>query len=585
MLGFIGGFMPVSTTPHLDCPGAYFIFMALILMLLQRGTSSLPVETGSVNWNNPWVLTGVTTIVLGFTVAGMASYTDQPVRVLFLDSNRLDVGVPSHGRYGDRSGGMFGFLPRFLTASGHQVLRGDATPEMLDSVDVIFISNLINKLPVDQKQNVWNFVEDGGGLLIVGDHTGTDAIRDPTNDLLSPCGLEINFDTAVPYRRSWASARSFLFHPLGRSRGVMDAELWLGASVDPGPHGEPFVIGRGAFSDPGDMNNEARSYLGNLAYDAGEPLGDVVLAAAAHWGDGKAVLHGDTSPYQNGTIIRSHSLINRTMRWLARDGFGDWVDEYRDGLLLFLIGIVGTVLVVLSLAAPHLLWAALLIPALSISLWTQVEGAAHPEWNATEYRAALSDDGHSPLFDGMAWEDKSIGGLQYNLLRNGFSPRFTNSPAALDDHPAALYVIAKPTIPFGHDEIDRLERYVSDGGWLLIASGWDTYPATRELYARFNLAIENVPLGKAEGQGLGNTVKMQNAYPVSGEGEGIQVLMQAFGHPIAKVVRRGRGGVIAIGDSDFLLNKNLEGQNEFVVMENIIFLRELFSATMGARQP
>lgn len=580
--GAIGSFMPVSSTPHLDMPGLYFLFVAGLLALLYRTTSPLPCEN---RWRiplTPAVGAGAVAVVLAFVVAGAASYTSRPVRVLFLNMNTLDQGVPTHGRYGDRSGGMFGFLPLFLESCGHQIFRGEATAALLDSVDVIFIANLLKKLPPDQRQNVWDFVDGGGGLLIVGDHTGTDAIRDPTNDLLSPCGLEINFDTAVPLRRSWASARSFLFHPLGRSGGIMDAELWLGASVDPGPSGEPFVIGRGAFSDPGDMNNKARSYLGNLAYDAGEPLGDVVLAAAAHWGDGKAILHGDTSPYQNGTIIRSHSLINRSIRWLARDGWGDFIDQWRAEILAVLLGAVGTVFLIASLTNPGLIWVALLLPAISISFWTHVPGAPHYQWEKDQYKSALLDEGHTPNFDGMAWETSSIGGLQYNLLRSGFSPRFASSPLELQHLDADLYIICAPTAPFQSDEIDQLEEYVEGGGWLLVGAGWDSYPAVRDLLERFGLSMRNIPLGKAEGDGLGGTVKMSDAYPVVGDGDNIEILIQAFGYSIGKVVRRGTGGMIAIGDSEFLLNGNLEGQNEFVVMENVIFLRELFAATVGS---
>ncbi|HUU46700.1 MAG TPA: hypothetical protein VM118_13290, partial [Acidobacteriota bacterium] len=585
VMGMIGRHIPASPTPHLDMPGMYFLLVALVLALLQRMASPRPAEPRSQRRWSPALAIGAVAVVLGFIVAGVASYSDRPVRVLFLNMNTLDTGVPKHGRYGDRSGGMFGFLPRFLEASGHQVFRGNATKEMLDSVDVIFVSNLLSKLPPDERQNVWDFVERGGGLLIVGDHTGTDAIRDPTNDLLAPCGLEINFDTAVPLRRSWAAARSYLFHPLGRSGGVMDAELWLGASVTPGPRGEPFVIGRGTFSDPGDMNNKGRSYLGNLAYDAGEPLGDVVLAAAAHWGKGKAILHGDTSPYQNGTIIRSHALINRSIRWLARDGWGDFIDTWRDAILLTLVGLVGTVFLIGLLTHPAFIWVALLLPTLSISLWTHIPGAPHPEWHPNEYRQALLDEGHASLFDAMAWEDASIGGLQYNLMRNGFSPRFVSSPAALAEHDQAqLYVIATPTVAFTTDEVDHLERFVNQGGWVLAATGWDTYPATRELLERFGLSMLNIPLGQAEAQGFGTTVKMINAYPLTGEGADVQVLLQAFGHAVGMIVHRGEGGLIVIGDSDFLLNKNLEGQNEFVVMENINFLRSLFTSTTGVTQ-
>ncbi len=520
-------------------------------------------------------------LVVAVIVAGAASYAHRPVRVMMLERNILDEGVPRHGQYGDRSGGMFGFLPRFLENTGNSMRRGKITKEALDSVDVIFIANLLEKIPEDERNLIWDFVENGGGLLIVGDHTGTDAIREPTNDLLSPCGLELNFDTAVPLRRSWVSAKSYLFHPLGRSGGAMDAELWLGASVKPGPNGEPFIVGRGAFSDPGDMNNKARSYLGNLAYDPGEPLGDVVLAAAAHWGKGKAVLHGDTSPYQNGTFIRSHSMINRTLRWLVNNSWLSFIDRWRSELLLVLLGLVGTVLVVLSFSQPVWMLTSLLLPAISVGLFATIPGDGDSEWRGVGYKQALIDEGHGQMFDLMAWEPKSIGGVQYNLMRNGFSPRFVDSPTELRDEDADLYLIFAPSIPYSADEVDELENFIERGGWVLVSAGWNTYPMVKPLYDRFGLRLENIPLGASDATGFNGIVKMADVYPVVSDDPAAETVIETFGQSVAKVVKRGKGGLIAIGDSQFLYCKNLEGQNEQVVMENVLFLRSLLGSTFA----
>ncbi len=587
LLGLINKAIPVSTTPHLDMPGVYFLFIVLIYWATTRSatleTTPRKPSRQPVHYSRA-VYASLALIVLVVIVAGAASYGSRPVRVMMLESNILDEGVPSHGRYGDRSGGMFGFLPKYLHGVGNVMTRRAVTREALDSTDVIFIANLLEKIPEAERNLIWEFVENGGGLLVVGDHTGTDAIREPTNDLLSPCGLELNFDTAVPLRRSWESAKSFLFHPLGRSGGGMDAELWLGASVTPGPKGEPFVVGRGAFSDPGDMSNKARSYLGNLAYDPGEPLGDVVLAAAAHWGKGKAVLHGDTSPYQNGTIIRSHSMINRTLHWLTDDSWVSFVDRWRSELLLVLLGIVGTVLLVLSLSQPVWMLTALLLPALSVGVFGMIPGAGGSNWTDTSaYRQALIDEGHGQLFDLMAWEPKSIGGLQYNLMRNGFSPRFVDSPTDLKHEDADLYIIFAPSRPYEPDEIDELVAFAEKGGWILSAAGWNTYPMVHRLYDRFGVRLENIPLGASDGTAFNAVVKMADAYPVVADGDNVQTLIEAFGQPVAKVVKRGKGGLIAIGDSQFLYCKNIEGQNEQVVMENVMFFRSLMDATF-ARQ-
>jgi hypothetical protein len=372
---------------------------------------------------------------------------------------------------------------------------------------------------------------------------------------------------------------------MGRSGGVMDGELWLGASVDPGPRGEPFIVGRGAFSDPGDLNNKNRSYLGNLVYDPGEPLGDVVLAAAAHWGKGKAMLFGDTSPYQNGTMVRSYTMIHRSMRWLASRGLASFVDRWRNWLLAILLGVGGTLLVLGSIRQPGLILPALLIPVVSAGLWSAIPGPRGTTWSPEKYRVALIDTAHRPFFDGMAWEPTSTGGLEFNLMRNGLAPRYADSPVQIDTDSTAVYVLFAPTVAPSTETIDRFEHYVKDGGWLIVVAGWNLEPKVNGLLKRFGLKIENVPLGQAVGVAFGDTVKMADAYPLSGDGPDIQDLIKAFDYPVAKLVHIGHGGVVVIADSQFLYNRNLEGQNELLVMENVSFFRKLISHMTDRDKP
>ena len=76
---------------------------------------------------------------------------------------------------------------------------------------------------------------------------------------------------------------------------------------------------------------------------------------------------------------------------------------------------------------------ALLLPALSVGVLAMIPGEGGSGWNGKGYRQALIDEGHGQMFDLMAWEPKSIGGLQYNLMRNMFSPRFVDSPTELKE--------------------------------------------------------------------------------------------------------------------------------------------------------
>jgi len=529
-----------------------------------------------------WVLLGVVGLCAVLFAGPFTTDGGAGKRILLLNADKLDNLIPNYRRFGDRSGGMFGMLPRYCRGLGYDVRLANVTPEIFDSVDVIIFANLLDSLPRWQRDSVLSFVAQGGGLLALADHTGYTAIRGPTNDLTEPMGLSLNFDTAVPLRRSWVGQLRYLPQRITQSATAhAEVEIWLGASVEPALGSMPIVVGRHAYSDPGDTANSDRSYLGNLAYDPGEPLGDIVIAAASHYGRGRAVLFGDTSPFQNGALNKSHRLAARTLAWLSGGGTWGW-DHLRTWG--FPLALVAAAVITLLLAGSNAGgWVYLvLLPVFSISLWNLYPAGEPEDWSDTEMRLAFIDATHGQIYDLMGWEKYSIGGLEFNLMRNGYQPQVRRRWRPGWWEKAKLIVIARPSQPVTRSEIDELIIYIEDGGWVLVAAGWEEHAAVEELLAEFGLKIENIPLGRAKGRGLGEEPTFAKAWALSGTDPNTKVLCKASYLPLVSAVRRGKGGLVVIGDPVFLFNDNLENRGDDYHIENIRFFHELMAATSGS---
>ena len=107
----------------------------------------------------------------------------------------------------------------------------------------------------------------------------------------------------------------------------------------------------------------------------------------------------------------------------------------------------------------------------------------------------------------------------------------------------------------------------------------------RPLLTRFGLHMRNIPLGQTGGTAFADSVQLADGYPIEGDGPDIEPIIECFGYTPARIVRRGKGGLVAIGDSQFFYNKNLEGQDNFVVMENVDFIRNLVNYIEGSQTP
>jgi hypothetical protein len=107
---------------------------------------------------------------------------------------------------------------------------------------------------------------------------------------------------------------------------------------------------------------------------------------------------------------------------------------------------------------------------------------------------------------------------------------------------------------------------------LLVFAGWPHRAVVLPLLEALGIEIQNLPLGRARDDG--GLAQLHNAWALSGAAAVLQPMLHQGDLVLAGTVRRGRGRVVVVGDSEFLLNHNLEHRESYRP-ENIEFLRGL----------
>ncbi|MDR1060996.1 MAG: hypothetical protein LBL83_07275, partial [Clostridiales bacterium] len=238
-------------------------------------------------------------------------------RVVFWDTG-LDFSVPEHGKYGLDYAGMFGVLPRYLAMEGYECLTAETlSAEILGWADALAVINPMRAPDESELDLIWRFAESGGAVLAVGDHTGMEQVRQPLNAILSPSGISFNFDSAVPFKSLWADDFRLWRSPLFAGIGGRQIQMVVGASLSAGPGAKPLIVGRAGYSDAGDAENAGDGYLGNMQFERGERIGDLVLAAEARHGKGLFLAFGDTSHFQNTVLSYSFPFVDNIFAYLC----------------------------------------------------------------------------------------------------------------------------------------------------------------------------------------------------------------------------------------------------------------------------
>jgi len=489
--------------------------------------------------------------------------------VVILKDGAIPWGLPdppySVGRLSD---GKVGLIEHYLKSIGFKVRwhEGRITPGVLRGANVLLTMNLNRYLDETETEAVWAFVRRGGGLLVCGDHTDYVGLAGVYSRLLERVGIGFNFDSAVPIAGAevWRAALGHRPSPLARDWSAVEMSVSIGASLSVKPPAVPVIVGRYGFSDPGDRTRPMTGCLGNLAYDRGERLGDVVLAAVAQYGRGKVLVFGDTSSFMNYSLPSSYEFVGSVFRWLA-----DSRARAVSPLALYLLAAGLAVVAVLGRRCTQ--WHAAGAAALVCAVVPLSRPASVPLPNTR--MLAVVDVSHLsplPLFPGP---DSALAGMNRALMRRGYLPvTMSRWDRRLVDR-ARLVILPGPSRDFSAAEVADLRRLSQRGGHLLACIGAESAWLTPNLLSYLGVQVEPIPLGSADGKRVTNVsydvpLHFVSAWPVYGGG--YTTVYQAWGHPVVIGGYRGKGRVAVIGDGRFVLGDNLEG--DFSLYEGNLWL-------------
>jgi|GEM_PF-4581580 len=505
-----------------------------------------------------------------------------PSRIVFLkDPSGTDYErVPQHGSYGYGNTGMFGVLVEYWEDRNVEtsiLQRAELTDLSLHDASALIIISPTEYFTTQQKDLVARYMEQGGHVVLLGDHTNIFGLQGPFNDLACRYGIGLGYDSAVPIRSDWVGClarTSVVLSGLDYASAELPQLRWgIGASLHSPSCSSVLMSAKYGFSDIGDPSNDGKGgFLGNYLwdYERGEAFGDVVLACRVPRGLGSITALADTDLFQN-----LHVMLN--------DWAGRLVITAINGdrhTVLLVMGLVGFSMIVLTFRERRvlLLGAAVL---LLLALWHMT---ANPQGITLDQppNAALIDVTHSQDLSLNPWDDDCLYGLAAMLRREGYWPRFVYRDLRPFLADAKFLAVIGDHGTTSSRETGTIKQWVEQGGILLVASSWNEQ---LPLFREFGLTLENTPLGPWPNKAdlIEANVKVpdfKNAWPINLGSEGLAfsvALAVRDGSSVYPLVISGSfgyGKAFFVGDEYIFRSKNLEGEQAWNE-QNIGFLMSL----------
>lgn len=223
---------------------------------------------------------------------------------------------------------MYGYrrIFRHLNENGYshdRLVSGKLTSDLLKNYDIVFINLMDSDKPDFTEQeieDVRKWVEGGGGLFVIADHTNVYRHAEKTNPLLAPYGIEIRYEIAIdvsPHTVSglgWILVQDLTDHVV--NAGIYEYCLQTGGPID-GPGGTGFTSESG-WGDFWDESNDFGFY-GNWSKEESEPWGPQAVVQAVSYGEGGVFVAGDQNMFGDPYIffIDDDGLAFNAFEWLA----------------------------------------------------------------------------------------------------------------------------------------------------------------------------------------------------------------------------------------------------------------------------
>lgn len=520
----------------------------------------------------------------------------------------LDWRIPDHERYGPQGAGMYGLLPRLVESLGGRFLVSRELAEAdLRQADVLLLIHPVAPWTGEQRRRVERYVRDGGSLLVAsGVRVFRPNVRSAPNEPLRATAIAMRYDTATPAAFGWRQVLEATAHPatvgldenhaaFGQLRGVSLAVRWPAW---------PILVGRWGWSDPG-SDAIGHEYP---RFDAGEPLGDQVLAAGQRLGGGRVVALGDTSGLANQFSFRSYEFTARLLSQLAHRNDGPHAPWRQIAGTAALAG-----LAVLLVRSPDpwrqaATWAVLAAAMIASTSATASAARAMPDTARLRARgmgvAYITASHREPTNVDSVLPD-GLSDFAVTLARNGFLPCVLPEVSAERLDRADLLVVVAPAKAFSRRERAEIRRFVGDGGVLICMAGAEESGPLNGLLAEFGLRVVPSPLAPDDPQTepvpwgyhrerlfpAGDDtahVRFYAGWAVECSAEQpLWTLRGPRGERGIAVVKQGAGRVAIVGDTAFATNKNLEQTDSGATpheLENAHFWRYFLETVLFPEQ-
>ncbi len=452
--------------------------------------------------------------------------------------------------YGNDSGYnyacIYDYCSRFYDMSR---LNNSINAAILKNCDVLMVKVPTSRYTPDEITAIEQFVESGGGLMLIGEHTNVFNTGVYINDIARIFGFSFRYDCLFDIDTTFTQFYPLPMVPHPIIQNMPSLNFAVSCSVNPGKSfGRAVIRSTGLKNLPADYH--ASNFYPQVEDRADMRYGAFVQLWATRHGAGRVIAFTDSTIFSNFATFEPGKveLMLGMLEWLNHRN-----SSFNPQPLFIVIGIIFLACaLVLSrnfngawfiiIGAGLLGWSIAAVSARAIHRYSMpLPEARRPMVKVVMDRTVC--DAILPTSGFTSGEKNGFGIFERWILRLGY---FTCRRSGSDAFTGNLLIFTHPNLTVGNEFRNELIDYVESGGKVLILdSPENTQSTANSLLYPFGMTVNHNsrPNGQLRGPENWPVIKIDSACAI----EGGRPLLWVANTPIAARVRHGKGTVTAIG--------------------------------------
>ncbi len=429
----------------------------------------------------------------------------------------------------------------------------------LNNCDVLIVKVTTSRYTPDEVANIEDFVKQGGGLMLVGEHTSVFDSGTHINDIAKVFGFKFRYDCLFDMDTTFEQLynRSLVPHPIIQYMPYLN--FAVSCSIEP-----MTGIGRAAIRSTGLKNLTADYHVSNY-YPQPDDLAQMRYGAftqlwTTHYGKGRVAAFTDSTIFSNFATFEPGKieLLLGMIEWLNYKNLRFHVTALLliSGIIISIAGIIlskklnSIWLIIISSAL--LGWVAASAGAKTIHKYTMPEPQAkRPMINVTIDRTVCNTPLSRSGF--ISGQKNGFGIFERWILRLGY---FTARKEGIDAISGDLVVFMYPNLTVSDEFRKALVDYVTNGGKILILdSPENTGSKANSLLYPFGINIDRTTSQKGQLKSPENwpTANIDAAYPI----EGAEPFLRINNISIGASLNFGKGSVTVISFASIFADSSM----------------------------